>query len=413
MLENSVELTPCQEKALKQLKSGENTFLSGGAGTGKSFLIKHFHKTLDPKAFPILASTGAASVLVGGRTFHSFFGLGILEGGVEKTVEKALGNKRLVKRLQKVQGVIIDEVSMLSSEVLQAAEEISRLARSKDSPWGGLQVIVVGDFAQLPPVTRGQAQKDWAFLDPVWQFSDFKLSLLREQTRCKDKDYMEILEEVREGRVTDRVKSYLDSKLDEISVDVDLTRLFPRKNMVSDFNNQKLEEIESEEVVIESVYSGAQRFVDRLTKMAPVPPQLRIKVGAYVMTLQNDPKGRFVNGSTGYVKEISNNSLILELVSGKIVEVEKTSFSMLDAEGETVATLTNFPVNLAWSTTIHKSQGQTLDKVYVDLRRLWEPGQAYVALSRIQEGEGLYLRGWDPSSIKADHEVLKFYEVNG
>ncbi len=412
MPDNSVELTPSQSVAMESLTGLRNVFLTGGAGTGKSFLIRHFHQDKDPKKFPILASTGAAAVIVGGRTFHSFFGLGIMEGGVAATIEKAVKNKRLVKRLQKIEGVVIDEVSMLSSETLQAAEEIARMARSSDNPWGGLQVIAVGDFAQLPPVQRGFGRtqtRDWAFLDPVWIWSNFEVVQLREQTRCLDNIYMNVLNQVRTGSVTDEVKSYLDSRIVEDEPIVDCTRLFPRKNSVSKFNLSRLNELGGESIIIESITSGQEKMIDRLLKSCPVSDKVEIKLEAFVMLLQNDPKGRFVNGSTGYVKDFDGQKILVELLDGRRVEVERVSFTMLDAEGEVIATLVNFPITLAWASTIHKSQGQTLDRAFVDLRRLWEPGQAYVAMSRVRSGDGLFLQGWDEGSILADSSVLDFY----
>ncbi|MEK7563713.1 MAG: AAA family ATPase, partial [Patescibacteria group bacterium] len=157
-------LTPCQEKAMEMLRREGNIFLTGAAGTGKSFLLDQYLQRKPTDEFPIVASTGAAAVIVGGRTFHSFFGLGILEGGIEATVQRAMRNRRLILRLQRACCVIIDEISMLSGTTLLAADRIARRARHCNKPWGGLRIIAVGDFAQLPPVTPGNEQKDWAFL---------------------------------------------------------------------------------------------------------------------------------------------------------------------------------------------------------------------------------------------------------
>lgn len=156
--------SPCQQKALNFLEtSADNIFLTGRAGTGKSYLVRYFLKDRDPKTFPVVASTGAAAIVVGGRTFHSFFGLGIMEGGIEKTIERATKDRRVVKRLQKIGGFVLDEVSMIPGPALRAAEIICRIARKKHLPWGGARVIAVGDFAQLPPVTRGSQKKRMGF----------------------------------------------------------------------------------------------------------------------------------------------------------------------------------------------------------------------------------------------------------
>src|SRR6056297_2203960 len=167
-----MELTPCQTRALEVLQSKENVFVTGEAGTGKSFLVHRYLLRYAPKA-TLLASTGAAAVLIGGRTFHSFFGLGILEGGKQRTIDKAIKNGKLLKRLREAHEIIIDEVSMLPGIVLDTAEEICRIARESDEPWGGLRVVAVGDFAQLPPVDRSGRRRDWAFDHPVWNYSKF------------------------------------------------------------------------------------------------------------------------------------------------------------------------------------------------------------------------------------------------
>ena len=407
----NIELTPCQAKANEAMKGAANIFLTGGAGSGKSFLVRHFLRTQNLRDFPVLASTGAAAVLIGGRTFHSFFGLGIMEGGVEATIEKAAKNRQVVRRLKRIKGFIVDEVSMLSGPTLRAAEVICRRIRDSDLPWGGLRVIAVGDFAQLPPIERGYSSKrNWGFLDPVWEFSGFETHYLRTQTRCRDENYMKILSDVREGRVTPAVKAYLDSKITAPSPDFEGTRLFPRRDETERFNLSKLDALSGQAVRFETIYSGDARAVESLKKYSPLGDELFLKDNALVMLRQNDPQGRWVNGSTGHIRKIANNELKIELLNGRMIEIEKASFSLLDAEGIPTASATNFPVSLAWASTIHKSQGATLDKMMVNLSNLWEPGQAYVALSRLQQGSDLTIEKWDAKSIRVDPDVVAFYK---
>lgn len=409
------KLTPCQDLALDRLMSSENVFVTGGAGSGKSFLIERFLRARSgaKKAFPILASTGAAAVLVGGRTFHSFFGLGILEGGPEETVKRALKNKRLLSRLKKIDGVIIDEVSMLGGRELSVAEQICRSARDCDEPWGGARIIVVGDFSQLPPVSRfaegGTMVKDWAFKNPVWHTSEFSPALLQTIVRAKDPYFLEMLNLIRVGQINGDVQGFLNSRALTIQPEKFTgTRLFPHRASAERYNLEALEKLPGTARVFQTDYSGDQRMIESLKKNAPIGDLLAIKEGALVMLRQNDPEGRWVNGSLAHVKSIKPDRLEVTLMRGKDVEIEQTTFTLLNADGAPVAAATNFPVSLAYATTIHKAQGTTLDRVLVDLRGAWEHGQAYVALSRVRTPEGLFLEGWNSRSFVVDEAVRDF-----
>lgn len=408
----SKTLSPCQEKAFHSLtKSPENIFLTGSAGSGKSFLIRHFLNGKDRKIFPIVASTGVAAILVGGRTFHSFFGLGIMEGGVDKTIERALDERRVVKRLKKIEGFVLDEVSMISGPTLRAAEEICRRARGKDLPWGGARIIAVGDFAQLPPVNPMGRRKEWAFLDEAWSRSELNPVVLKTVMRSDDPDYLRMLNFIREGVVNEEVGAYLNAKTDPDFTDPDTTRIFPHRETAEQFNLKRLAEIKHPLVTFSTAYSGIPQAVEQLKKQAPIPETLQLKKSALVMIRVNDPFMKYVNGSLGTVLKIREECLDIRLKNGTEVEIETTAFSILNADGREIATACNFPVNLAYATTIHKSQGATMDAVVCDLRGLWEPGQAYVALSRLKKGSGLKLHGWDESSIRVDPQVVAFHRA--
>ncbi len=406
---HEIELSPEQASALDLLRSGENVFLTGGAGSGKSFLIRQFMRELDPKEMPILASTGAAAVLLGGRTFHSFFGLGIMEGGADATYERASKDKRLMSRLRKVEGVIIDEISMIPGQALMIAEALSQRARESKLPWGGLRVIAVGDFAQLPPVTQ-TGQRDWCFLNGVWEASGFQTVMLSHNQRVSDNLFLDVLSDVRHGKVTERVREFLNEHVQDHDEDDPGTRLFPRKINAEKFNERKLAEIDETEVVIESIYSGSERHIETLKKASPIAEKLILKIGCQVMFLQNDPQRRWVNGTRGTVVDITADQITVRKDRGREVQVSKSSFAIQDAEGNIMAQVEQFPLTLAYATTIHKSQGATLDDLWCDLSQLWEPGQAYVALSRLRSAKGLHLIGWNPRSIIVDPKVLQFYK---
>jgi ATP-dependent DNA helicase PIF1 len=408
MTKNQVELSPEQTNALELLRSGENVFLTGGAGSGKSFLIRHYMRELDAGEMPILASTGAAAVLLGGRTFHSFFGLGIMDGGADATFQRASQDKRLFSRLRKVEGVIIDEISMIPGQALMIAEALCQRARESKLPWGGMRIICVGDFAQLPPVTM-QGPRDWCFANDVWQQSGFQTVMLSHNQRVADNLFLDVLGDVRNGLVTERVRDFLNDHVQTHDEDHPGTRLFPRKINAENFNQLKLKEIDEDEVTIDSIYFGSERHIEILKKSAPVPMKLVLKMGCRVLFLQNDPKKKWVNGTRGLVTDISGDKIVVKKDNGREVEVDKTTFGLQDAEGNMVASVIQFPLMLAYATTIHKSQGATLDDLWCDLSQLWEPGQAYVALSRLRSSQGLHLIGWSPRSIIVDPKVLDFY----
>jgi len=202
-----MEWTEDQTRAFDALQSENNVFLTGGAGTGKSTVISDFIRKQESVA--VLASTGTAAILLGGRTLHSFFGLGIMEGGAEAVVERALKHRGIVQRLRKTKTVLIDEISMIGSTELQCAERIARRARANSAPWGGLRIIAIGDFAQLPPVVRsqpgqGETVRPWCFNAEVWRDTLFDAVILKEIVRSRDSDWNRVLGELRWGEIEER-----------------------------------------------------------------------------------------------------------------------------------------------------------------------------------------------------------------
>jgi ATP-dependent exoDNAse (exonuclease V) alpha subunit len=399
-----------QKHALDLCESGENVFLTGGAGSGKSFVVREFMKNKNDKSMPILASTGAAAVLLGGRTFHSFFGLGIMEGGPDATYSRLLKDGAVLKRIQRVEGVAIDEISMIPGDALMIAERISQVARESSLPWGGLRIIAVGDFGQLPPVAKFGQKRDWCFLNDVWSRSGFQTCELKLNQRISNNEFLNVLADIREGLFNDRVQNFLEERTRDHDEDHPGTRLFPRRDQSEQYNQKKLAEINETEYLVDSIYLGEQRYIDILSKNAPVPPQLKLKVGCRVLFLKNDMNKRWVNGTRGTLVHYEADHLIVKKDGGREVKVEKISFSLLDAEGNAKASVIQFPVILAYATTIHKSQGATLDELWCDLGSLWEPGHAYVALSRLRDPSGLHIVRWHPRSFIVDPDVKRFYQ---
>lgn len=410
----AITLSDCQNKALSLLEGEQNVFLTGVAGSGKSTLLRHFLRDKDPQEYPVLASTGAAAILIGGRTFHSFFGLGIMDGGIFATVESAGKNSRVRSRLRKAKALVIDEISMLTGDAWEAAEMIARKAKNSSAAWGGLQVIAVGDFAQLPPVSSSGTSKSWLFRSSAWEMTGFHAAVLRTIMRQEDAFFLKILNEVRHGQWSEDLKDFLEERTLRFSPEFEGTRLFPRRDQTDRYNLTRLAELPGPLEEYPSEYSGEARAVESLKKQAPVGERLQLKEGALVMIRVNDPRGRYVNGSLGRYRGLdSEKKLEIELLRGTLVRLEMASFSFTNADGEPVAVARNYPVNLAWGTTIHKAQGATFDKLSVDLRSLWEPGQAYVALSRVRAPEGLAVEGWSQGSFRVSPEVLAFHESIG
>ncbi|MCB1198445.1 MAG: AAA family ATPase, partial [Deltaproteobacteria bacterium] len=390
--------------------SDENVFLTGFAGTGKTFLIQEFLKSKNQKKhYPVLGSTGVSALTVKGRTFHSFFGLGIMQGNPEDVIKKAASNRNVRYRIKHAQCLIIDEISMLSSHALDIADQVTQRVLEDYQPWGGLRVIVVGDFAQLPPISQNY-QRPWAFLSESWSRSGFVPLVLQEQTRSEHAYYNEIINKVRVGQIDEEVETFFMERT-SIPYDFSGTRLFSKRMQAWQYNMERLMRIPAEMIEIKTSYQGEPHYIQALQKNAPIPEVLHLKKGAKVMVRVNDPLLRYVNGSIGRVAGIVDDKVAVD-IRGRIYEFEKISFAWMDGSGNIGATATNFPLQLAWATTIHKAQGLTLDELCIDMKQLWEPGHAYVALSRVRDPNGLYIQNWTKESIKIDPIVEKFYAMN-
>ncbi len=403
-----MEFSPCQIKARDLLFSqASNCFITGGAGVGKSFLLKSLMEQYKSASneLAVLASTGAAAVIMSGRTFHSFFGLTPKILNSNNAIEEVLENKRLVKRIEKSKLLVLDEVSMLSGDVLALGERIARTVKDPNKVWGGLTVYACGDFAQLPPVGL---EKDWAFMHEVWDESQFLPILLKTPMRTQSLYFQKVLEKIRWANIDDEVKSFLESRVN-LQAPSDSTKIFPYKQKVSSFNKQMLAQIQSEKHEFETKLEGQVPYTDYLIKNAPIDMVLELKVGALVMTRVNDPMSRFVNGSVGVIQKIHKDCVEVK-INNRLINIEPFTFSYLNGEGKVMATMTNFPLSLAWAMTIHKAQGATLNQVEVDLKGLWETGQAYVALSRVRSEEDVFINHFCLDSFKFDQRVFRFYE---
>ncbi len=406
-----MNLNKSQQEALHYLMSSRNVFITGPAGTGKSFLINYFRKNFAPK-MPVVSSTGAAAVLIGGRTFHSFFGLGTMQESYEIVLQNAISNPMLVNRIKKLQNIIIDEISMLSGRALDLANLICKTIKNEpDLPFGGVRIIIVGDFFQLPPVSEDK-KIDWAFESFSWQECDFKCFELTEFMRTKETDFLNVLSSIRQGKCGPIEFKFLNEhilKKDESFVG---TRIFARKNKVIEYNEQSLALLEGDFYSYITEYEGEDSYIDKLRRSLPIDDVLRLKEEALVMIRINDNSRQqlYVNGTLGHIQHMDDEEMLILTLEGRLVTLKKHRFSLKDGDGDIVASALNFPVTVAYAITIHKSQGATIDNAVLELSGLWDSGQAYTALSRLSQSAGLRITSWDRGSIKVDSKVINFYQ---
>lgn len=417
-----------QQQALEKLLEGGNVFLTGAAGTGKSFVVQRFLEEKGDTRIALLATTGAASIIIDGRTFHSFFGLWNFHGNYDEMVRSALQMRSLYDRLRGTQCIVIDEVSMLNSRTIKAGEEIARRVRGIDAPWGGLQVIATGDFCQLPPVTTARdrdegfcekGETDWVFRSDVWDESGFETVELTEIMRTSEARFMEILRKLRMGVRDDEVQSFLEERIIGAipAQNSDSPMLFSRKAQVEECNTVRLSRLQGRSWTFRTVYNGDEPGIKKMKANCPLDEELVLTEGALVMIRVNDPNGypyQYANGSLGHFLEhdAETDVLRIRLKSGQDTEIRRKEFHWKNGDGRVSASAINFPVNLGYATTIHKSQGATMDNLIVDMGNVWESGQAYVALSRVRGEEGLRVLRPSRGKVFLEDAVKKFYSFS-
>lgn len=395
-----------QQSALnKLLKSKSNVFLTGEAGSGKTYLTKKFVEQTNCK---VTASTGVAATLLGGRTAHSFFGLGTGVG--PDVVKDAVNNRFVSRRLRATDAVVIDEISMIGSKTLGLIDMICQKIRGNHKAFGGIRIIGVGDFNQLCPI-----QEDWAFTAKQW--GSFRPIYLTEQFRSADADLIECLRDIREGTVYEETAKFLNNRV--IPAPEHCIRLFTHNKNVEKFNNARLAALPGPETVFETKYKWHEKRGNYYEHQRnfPISPIIRIRVGAQVMLRKNDLSAKaatnYVNGDLAVVKDVSETNITVTRVSdNRDIYLPITEFTIKDPDdGADILSAYNFPLSLSWATSIHKAQGQSINAPYeVDLRTCFAPGQFYVALSRAVCTNHLHIKGWRTSSVIIDKKVTKFYE---
>ena len=395
------------------VKAGENVCLTGPGGTGKSYRTRRMIAG-NPGRFAVTASTGIAALNIGGLTLHRWSGmmLGPQNGeSDEDYLDHLLADKRFsvragFDRIRSVEALIIDEVSMLNGRTLDFLDFLARRLRGDERPFGGIQMIVTGDFLQLPPVKKDPAAAyDWAFDSRAWQSAGFKVVHLTKVHRQEDAAFVGALSEFRFGRVTGRNAQLLRSRVARFP-DANLTRLFTHNAQVDKWNAYRLGEIDSDLQVFNAALSGPEHQQQFLINNLLTPQQLELKRGARVMFTVNSGEGGFVNGQTGIITDFSPGRVAVES-DDRQFSVEPFTWAY-DSRDKRSATFRQFPLRLSYALTIHKSQGLTLDSAYIDVRAAREPGQAYVALSRLRTLAGLHLKDWF-SGVFVSKAATDFY----
>lgn len=397
----------------RAVEADENVCLTGPGGTGKSFqtrrMIAH-----DPGRFAVTASTGIAALNIGGLTLHRWSGmmLGPQNGETDEDyLDHLMADKRFsvragFDRIRAARSLVIDEVSMLNGRTLDFLNFLCKRLRSDPRPFGGIQMIVTGDFLQLPPVKKDpNAAYDWAFESRAWREAGFKVIHLTKIHRQDDAAFIRALSEFRFGRVAGGNARLLRSRVARFP-DANLTRLFTHNAQVDKWNAYRLDEIDSELKVFDAVLSGPEHQQQFLINNLLTPQRLELKMGARVMFTVNSSEGGYVNGQTGVVADFVFGRILVE-TEGRQIAVEPFAWSY-DSRDKRSATFSQFPLRLSYALTIHKSQGLTLDSAYIDVRAAREPGQAYVALSRLRSLSGLHLKDWF-SGVFVSRAAVDFY----
>ena len=385
-----------QGLALEIMLSGESVLLTGPAGAGKTFVLNQFIRLAksEGRHVSVAATTGLAATHLGGTTIHSWAGIGVLDhlpSGFAEHLGK--GRKEII---EKTDVLIIDEISMLHDYRLDMVDEACRLVRRKDEPFGGIQLIMSGDFFQLPPINRGDSRAGgFVVHSEVWKELDPTICYLEEQHRQDDEELLDILNALRAGDIRRHHAEKLLARVDETPAeDLVLTELHTVNIDVDRINEKKLDELEGDELQYSQTTTGSENYVENLQRSVLAPATLRLKQGALVMAVKNSMDRKYANGSIGTVIDFepSTEYPIVEFRNGKTVTMMPDTWELRDGDKKR-ASISQIPLRLAWAITVHKSQGMTLDAARIDLRKAFVEGMGYVALSRVKNLSNLYLSG--------------------
>jgi hypothetical protein len=402
-----------QHEALTIMKTGANVFLTGEPGAGKTHTVNAYVSYLREHGVEpaITASTGIAATHIHGQTIHSWSGIGIKRALTRYDLDHITTTEYLVKRIQKTKVLILDELSMIDATTLDMVDLVCREVKQCPDPFGGMQVILVGDFFQLPPITRFGEEARFAFEALVWKNMAPVVCYLTEQHRQSDRHFLSLLSAIRKNTYDQDHHDHLEKRLinhaDAVAHTSTVTRLFSHNTDVDDINMRELTKLSGIPTRYSMTSKGKDSLVANLQKGCLSPEVLELKQGAIVMCTKNNTQKGYVNGTLGTVVkfEAGTKYPVIETKTGERIVVEPMDW-VVEENGKQKASITQIPLRLAWAITIHKSQGMSMDAAVMDLREVFEYGQGYVALSRVRTLDGLHLLGWNERTFQVHPHIL-------
>ncbi len=399
-----------QNQALDILKTGGNVFLTGEPGAGKTHVINQYIAWLEAAGLSVAvtASTGIAATHIGGMTIHSWSGIGVRDTLTAQDLDKISSSEKTARRIKKAHVLIIDEISMMSGNLLDMVNKVAKAVKQSEQPFGGLQVVFVGDFFQLPPITRMGEVVHYAFDSLAWKEAKPLVCYLTEQHRQEDELFLGLLQSVRKMQVEEDHYNLLKEQTDIGFENIEPTKLYTHNADVDAFNNQKLASLKGTVRSFKMHGMGGKPLIEGLVRTCLSPEVLDLKEEAMVMCTKNNFEKGYVNGTLGRVIDFDAREgwPIIKLADGRTIKMEPTSWEVVE-DGKIKASIDQVPLRLAWAITIHKSQGMSLDAAEIDLSRAFAYGQGYVALSRVRTLQGLKLSGMNPNALSVDPRVAR------
>ena len=402
-----------QATALTLLKSGKNVFLTGSAGAGKTYVINQYIQYLRERNVPVAvtASTGIAATHMNGMTIHAWAGIGIKDALTSSDLQNMKAKKYLKDKLENAKVLIIDEISMLHKKQLDLVNTVLKFFKNPTLPFGGVQVIFSGDFFQLPPVgNHSETPRDkFAFMAKAWVEAQLAVCYLTEQHRQEDNELNTILNEIRNGQVSDTSIALLQAASQTVlTTTEEPPKLYSHNRDVSLLNITKLRDLDGISKLYQARTKGNAKLLEVLKKSVRAEAQLELKKGAKVMFVKNNYEAGYINGTLGEVVDYSEEKLpIVKLSDGSQMTVVQDEWAIEDDKGNALASFSQLPLRLAWAITIHKSQGMTLEAAEIDLSKSFEKGQGYVALSRLKSLKGLKLIGFNRTALAVDNLAFR------